>query len=139
MSDVALLLTGGALTIAGSVVTTVLTAHFARRSRHDERLWTRRADLYVALSELTPRTGTWFELSAAVTAFASKRVRELVEELDEASEVLNDYVHEEYPELMEASDVEREFHGIPEITRLQRRCEEIRGRLVDRIRKELGT
>lgn len=137
-SDVALLLAGGALATAGSVVSIVLTARYERRSRHDERLWTRRADVYVALSEVTPGSSGWNEISAGVKAFASARVRQLVVELDWALDELQEYVEENYPELLH-DPILRETVTYDGVARKEGKVAECRERLVTQIRSELGS
>lgn len=85
----ALLVVGGALTLAGSVSTSLLQGWMQRRGVREDRVWGRRAELYVDLLDAAESN-----LSEGRTrAFASTRVRDLCEELLAAQEVFITHVN----------------------------------------------
>ncbi|MEU6231240.1 hypothetical protein [Streptomyces sp. NPDC047042] len=86
MEQLLAVLAGGVLALGGSL----LQARHQRQQAHDERVWTRRADLYVdLLSDSDNR-----ELKARVQAFASDRVQQLYEPYKTAYEQRNFYALE---------------------------------------------
>ncbi|MEU2717008.1 hypothetical protein [Streptomyces sp. NPDC007205] len=101
---------GGVIALAGSVTSTWLQARRQRDLAHDERMWTRRADLYVELlaadgAEASPTRGhpsdldvppdpavelSLTQLRARVDAFASVHVARLWREAVERDQELID-------------------------------------------------
>jgi hypothetical protein len=133
------ILLGGALALGG----TWLQAGLQRRSVHAERLWTRRADLYVELLQTRPgAVSEWRlraqELAARIDAFGSSDVLTLFEAALEAHE--REFVYAADNGLVNVLD-EPHTHVEPdeELARLMKATMEADARLRHKIRDELGT
>ncbi|MFZ4250373.1 hypothetical protein ACOZDF_34620 [Streptomyces griseoincarnatus] len=126
MEQLLAVLAGGVLALGGSL----LQARHQRQQAHDERVWTRRADLYVdLLSDSDSR-----ELKARVQAFASDRVQQLYEPYKTAYEQRNFYALENG-----GVDVLGEFEppNNDEMRRLNEVFSQREKALVDQVRAEL--
>jgi len=118
-------LAGGLLALGGSL----LQARHQRRQAHDERVWDRRANLYVDLLGSSDRG-----LKARVQAFASDRVQELYEPYKAALEQAHFYAVENG-----GMDIAGEFEppDDEEMRRLEAIFSDRERRLVHQIRAEL--
>jgi hypothetical protein len=155
------LLTGlltGLFALAGSVIVLVVQGRQQRSMAQDERLWTRRAETYVAVLRFQgggmvewyqgPRGAEeWAvrdELTAKVAAFASDEVRELWQQSALAALKLDDYCQENWPEACSQAaweDVELAARMEKDETfrRLRQASDDARRRLAERVRAELDT
>ncbi|MGW5296169.1 hypothetical protein [Streptomyces bacillaris] len=128
MKELLAALVGGLLALGGSS----LQAWHQRRQAHDERVWTRRADLYTDLLGKPDNR----ELKAKVQAFASDRVQQLYERYKSAYEERNFYAFENG-----GTDGTGEF--VPPDDDEMRRLDEVfsqrESELVDQVRAELRT
>ncbi len=153
------LLTGlltGLFALAGSVIVLVVQGRQQRSMARDERLWTRRAETYVAVLRFQgggmvewyqgPRGAEeWAardELTAKVAAFATDKVRKLWQQSALAALQLDDYCQEEWPEactLAASEDVELAARMEKDDTfrRLRQARDDTRPRLVEQVRSEL--
>ncbi|MBQ1159453.1 hypothetical protein KBZ21_15220 [Streptomyces sp. A73] len=156
MTELAAVLLGGALALAGGVATSLLE----RRRAREERIWNRRAELYVDLIRYQgggmvegyrgPRgREEWAvagQLSARAAAFASDAVQKLWQDSARASRALSDYVAEDWPqwnvaqygEWEDVEDVEAQMEQSATFQEFSRASQEAAQRLIQRIREELG-
>jgi len=157
MPELAGVLLGGVLAIAGGIVTSILQ----RRQAREERMWNRRAELYVDLIRYKsggmvsgyrgPRTQEeWAvvdQLSARAAAFASDAVQELWQDSARASRDLSDYVAEDWPqwnvaqhgEWFDVEDVEDQMEQSATFQEFRRAWDDASRRLIRKIREEIGT
>jgi hypothetical protein len=148
----------GLFALAGSLTTLFLQGRQQRAMARDERLWSRRAETYVALLQYQgggmvegyrgARTAKeWAvrdELAAKAAAFASDVVRELWQQSASASLNLSDHVSEEWPEWGvapgdEQDEIEDEMEEDQAFCRLRQASADAGGRLAEQIRAEMDT
>jgi hypothetical protein len=153
------LLTGvitGLFALAGSVIVLVVQGRQHRSMAQDERLWTRRAEIYVAVLRFQgpgmvewyqgPRTADeWAnrdELTAKVAAFASDKVQKLWQQSAQASLELDSYCQENWPEACtpsawEDAELADRMEKDETFRRLRQTSDDVRRRLADQVRAEL--
>lgn len=151
------LLTGGLtglLTLAGVVATLIIQGRQQRGLAQDERMWSRRAETYVAMLQyqgsgmaegyITAATAReWAvrdELTAKAAAFASDEVRNLWQQSALASLALQEYVDEAWPQLTtnaEWTAIEDKAEQDPEFRRFCQASTQASKQLAEQIRAEL--
>lgn len=114
-------LLGGLIGLAGSLIVMLVQGRQQRALAQDERLWTRRAETYLAVLQHQghgmpegyrgPHAASEWpirdELTAKVAAFATNAVRGLWRQLALASQSLIEYVWEEWPQWSAAEGYEQ--------------------------------
>lgn len=122
-----------------TLVGTWFQALHQRKSARDERIWNRRAELYIELLHLPYTRGKVIflkgdPLEARIEVFASNEVRKLHHAAVKAHRDLDHHATEEnsYQEEDPTPQEDPEFHD------LVRRDKEARANLRERIRRELG-
>jgi hypothetical protein len=149
---------GGLLALTGSLVALLVQGRQQRALAQDERLWTRRAETYVAVLQYQgggmvegyqgPRTPSeWAicdELTAKVAAFATDAVRELWQQSALASLNLSEYVEEDWPQWSaaeghEQQKLEDEMEKDETFHRLRQASDDAGRMLAQQIRAELST
>jgi hypothetical protein len=149
---------GGLLALTGSLLVLLVQGRQQRALAQDERLWTRRAETYVAVLQYQgggmvegyrgARTASeWAirdELTAKVAAYATDAVRKLWQQSALASLNLNEYVEEDWPQWNAAEGYERqELEDVMEKDETFRRFRQASAdagrRLGEQIRAELNT
>jgi len=148
---------GGLLALVGSLSAMLIQGRQQRALAQDERLWTRRAETYVAVLQYQGSvmledyrgagpTSEWAirnELTAKVAAFATDAVRELWQQSALASLNLNEYVEEDWPQWMAADGAERheledEMEKDETYRRFRQASVDAGRRLAEQVRAELS-
>jgi hypothetical protein len=147
----------GLFTLAAGLSTLFLQGRQQRVAAQDERLWTRRAETYVALLQYqglgvvegyngARSAQEWAvvgELTAKASAFASEEVHELWQQSARANLALDAYVEEEHPDFLVAVGEERlrieekMEEEDPEFRRVRQVSDDAGKQLAERIRAEL--
>jgi hypothetical protein len=147
----------GLFTLAAGLSTLFLQGRQQRVAAQDERLWTRRAETYVALLQYqglgvvegysgARSAQEWAvvgELTAKASAFASEEVHELWQQSARANLALDAYVEEEHPDCLVAVGEERlrieekMEEEDPEFRRVRQVSDDAGKQLAERIRAEL--
>lgn len=147
----------GVFTFAAALIVLFLQQRHQRDLALDARIWDRRAEVYVDLLQYQgqgvidgyrgPATGReWAvrdELTARAAAFASDAVRDLWQQSARASQVLQEYVRDYYPEWGTAGPpenylLELKMEEDPTFCTYKKHLADASDRLIREIRAELG-
>ena len=144
----------GLFTLAAALATLFLQGRQQRAVVQDERLWSRRAETYVALLQYQgvgmiegyrgaatdPEWAIRDELTAKAAAFASDEVRELWQQSARASLTLQEYLDDTWPQWSgraEGLAIEEEMEKDPKLRRFRQASAEAGKQLAKQIRAEL--